>query len=147
MRTLEQMNAIEDIKQLKGRYFYCLDHKDWDGWRRDVFTPDASMEVQEVTQTPYVGIEVILEFLIPVLEGVKTIHHGHMPIIELTSPTTAKGIWAMEDVLFWPQGHARNAQGGRVHGYGHYHETYELTARGWRIKTLRLTRLHGPEPL
>jgi len=28
VRTLEEMNAIEDIKQLKARYFYCLDHKD-----------------------------------------------------------------------------------------------------------------------
>jgi hypothetical protein len=143
------MNAIEDIKQLKARYFYCLDHKDWDGWRRDVFTPDASMDVQEASPTPYVGIEVILEFLIPLLDGVRTIHHGHMPIIELTSPTTAKGIWAMEDVLFWPEGRGGNVHGasGRVHGYGHYHETYELTAGGWRIKSLRLTRLYGPAPL
>ena len=149
MRTLEEMNAIEDIKQLKARYFYCLDHKDWDGWRRDVFTSDASMDVQEVSPKPYVGIETILEFLIPVLAGVKTIHHGHMPIIELTSPSTAKGIWAMEDVLFWPEGRGGNVHGasGRVHGYGHYHETYELTVGGWRIKTLRLTRLHGPGPL
>jgi hypothetical protein len=23
--------AIEEIKKLKARYFYCLDHKDWEG--------------------------------------------------------------------------------------------------------------------
>jgi len=33
-----------------------------------------------------------------------------------------------------------------MHGYGHYHETYELIADGkgagrWLIKTLKLTRL------
>jgi hypothetical protein len=148
MRTLEQLNAIEDIKQLKARYFYCLDHKDWDGWRNEVFAADASMLVEEVRPEPYVGIETILDFLIPLLTPVKTIHHGHMPMIEITSPTTAKGVWAMEDVLFWPE-NAGSPHGatGRVHGYGHYHETYELTAGGWRIKSLRLTRLLSASPL
>ena len=28
-----------------------------------------------------------------------------------------------------------------MHGYGHYHETYERLPAGWRIKTLKLTRL------
>ena len=45
-------------------------------------------------------------------------HHGHMPEITLTSPTTASGIWSMEDML-------RYGDGTELHGYGHYHETYE----------------------
>jgi hypothetical protein len=57
-----------------------------------------------------------------------------MPEIEITSPTTARGVWAMEDMLRWPDGR-------ELHGYGHYHETYERTDDGWRIKTLTLTRL------
>jgi len=28
-----------------------------------------------------------------------------------------------------------------MHGFGHYHETYEKTAAGWRIKTMTITRL------
>ena len=40
-----------------------------------------------------------MAFLEPVLQDVVTVHHGHMPEIELTSPTTARGIWAMEDML------------------------------------------------
>src|ERR1700677_876690 len=28
---------IEEIKQLKARYFYHLDYKEWDGWREHVF--------------------------------------------------------------------------------------------------------------
>ena len=39
---------------------------------------------------------------------------------------------------------------GTLHGYGHYHETYEKGAGGWRITTSTLTRLHtdvvAPEP-
>lgn len=44
------------------------------------------------------------------------------------------GIWAMEDVLRWPDG-------SEVHGYGHYHETYDTLSDGWRIKTPTLTWL------
>ena len=36
----------------------------------------------------------------------QTVHHGHMPDIEITSPTTAKGIWAMEDKLRFADGTA-----------------------------------------
>ena len=38
---------IEDIKQLKSRYFYHLDRKEWDAWRESVFCHDASMHVPE----------------------------------------------------------------------------------------------------
>jgi len=63
-----------------------------------------------------------------------TVHHGHMPEIELTSATTATGVWAMEDMLRWPDGR-------EMHGYGHYHETYEKVGGAWRIKSSKLTRL------
>ena len=43
----------------------------------------------------------------------------------------------MEDKLRWPEGAPIRA----MHGYGHYHETYEKVAGEWRIKTITLTRL------
>jgi len=60
-----------------------------------------------------------------------------MPEIEITSPTTAKGLWAMQDYLRFP-GYATVD----LVGSGHYHETYEKQAGGkWRLKTYQLTRL------
>ena len=44
MDGIERLQAIEDIKQLKARYFRCMDTKDWDGFAA-VFTPDATMDV------------------------------------------------------------------------------------------------------
>ena len=41
----------------------------------------------------------------------------------------------MQDLLVWPNG-------GRLVGYGHYHETYESVGGAWKIKTTTLTRLH-----
>jgi SnoaL-like domain len=132
--------AIEAIKQVKARYFRCMDTKQWDGWN-DVFAPDATLDTRE--EAPdlelQVGREDIIAFVSGVLEGVTTVHHGHMPEIELTSATTAKGVWAMEDHLWFPEGSPLGMT--RMHGYGHYHETYELLDGRWYIKTLKLTRL------
>jgi hypothetical protein len=65
--------------------------------------------------------------------------------IELTSPTTATGVWALEDQLWWPEGGPLR----HMHGFGHYHETYEKAEAGWRIKSMTITRLHrlvDPQP-
>jgi hypothetical protein len=42
--TVERLEAVEEIKQLKARYFRCIDTKDWDGFTT-VFAPDARMDV------------------------------------------------------------------------------------------------------
>ena len=74
-----------------------------------------------------------------ILAEAPTVHHGHMPEIELTGPGTASGIWAMLDVV---------KLGAGFVGYGHYHEEYRKVEGDWRISRLRLTRLHieGAEP-
>lgn len=136
--------GIEQIKQLKARYFYCVDYKDWEGWR-SVFAADGELLAPELRDTPFTGIEEILDFFPAFLDGVKTIHHGHMPVIEIIDDRHAKGIWAMEDILFWPEGRPDGIPAGRVHGYGYYHEEYVKQSDGWRIQRLRLDRLHiGP---
>ncbi len=153
-----ELLAIEQIKQLKARYFRCMDAKDWSGFLA-VFTPDATIDSSEAyTPTDLNGNPVpvdgmpspppnpawrssdIAEFvadLANTLTGVVTVHHGHMPEIALTSAATASGIWSMEDMLRWPIGSPIR----EMHGYGHYRETYERLADGWRIKSLKLTRL------
>ena len=68
------------------------------------------------------------------LRDVVTVHQCHTPEIDLTSATTASAIWAMEDMLRWPDG-------TELHGYGHYHETYAKLDGDWRIKRSKLTRL------
>jgi hypothetical protein len=136
MTDIERLVAAEEIKQLKAHYFRYMDTKQWSGWA-EVFTADAVMDVSEeqVDQNIIKGRDKIIPFVSKVLEGVVTVHHGHMPEIEVTSPTTARGIWSMEDKLRWPNGKTT------LHGYGHYHETYEKVDGRWRIKTLKLTRL------
>jgi uncharacterized protein (TIGR02246 family) len=127
---------LEAIKQLKARYFRLMDTKDWAGFRA-LFTADVRVDVSGDGAGVYEGVETFLEMLVPTLEGVVTVHHGHTPEITLTSPTTATGIWAMEDHLQFPPGRGFTA----LHGYGHYHETYVKQDGEWRIASTKLTRL------
>ena len=142
MEPVERLMATEEIKQLKARYFRCMDTKDWAGFEQ-VFAADAVMdmsnEMRDRTTRGGItrGAAQIAAMVRTVVGPVVTVHHGHMPEIEITSPTTARGVWAMEDKLRWPEGSPVRT----IHGYGHYHETYERTDDGWRIKTITLTRL------
>ena len=138
---LERLLAIEEIGRLKASYFRCLDTKDW-ACIATLFTSDATAVYNvegsgdlATPDNPVTGNEAIAAFIQRAVEHLVTIHHGHMPEIEITSPTTATGIWAMLDILQEPGGE------NLVHGWGHYHETYERIDGRWYIKTLRLTRL------
>jgi uncharacterized protein (TIGR02246 family) len=127
------MDDIEMIKQLKARYFRTMDTKDWTAMR-EVFTDDVVINTTDSGGGVVAGADEFLEFLQAAIGEASTVHHGHMPEIELTSETTANGVWAMADIVKWPDG-------TELHGYGHYHETYEKVGDRWRIRTSKLTRL------
>ena len=123
--TLDELTAIEEIKKLKGRYCRVLDTKDWDGYG-NIFTRDATLNVDTGVGTmggdpqpiPEVrGRAEIQSSISRMLHGTITVHQCHTPEIELTSPTTATGIWAMEDIVEWP----RPNHHSNVYGRGYYH--------------------------
>jgi uncharacterized protein (TIGR02246 family) len=128
------MDDVEAIRQLKARYFRLMDTRDWAGMRQ-VFTDDVVMDTTGAGGRLVVGADEFMDGLQQVLAGATTVHHGHMPEIEITSATTATGIWALHDIVIWPTGM-------RLDGYGHYHETYRKVDGEWRIASSTLTRLH-----
>jgi len=134
--ALQRLVDIEAIKQLKARYFRLMDTKDWDAMR-EVFADDVWIDTTDSGGRVVEGADEFMAGLRELLHDVVTVHHGHMPEIDVTSDTTARGIWAMEDVLRWPDG----APIRTLHGYGHYHETYEKAEGQWRIASTTLTRL------
>jgi hypothetical protein len=139
MNDLEKLVAIEEIKKLKARYFRCADTKDWDGFK-EVFAPDALFDIsQDVPGCVLVGPDSIATAARVPLTGCVSVHHGHCPEIEITSDTTATGIWAMEDMLRWSQD--SESPNRTLHGCGHYMETYEKVRGRWCIKTMKLQRL------
>jgi hypothetical protein len=124
---------IEAIKQLKARYCRLLDTKDWQGWRRlfaDDFLSDTSKSGGKVIR----GADEFVAFTRKGLRDQPTVHQVHAPEIELTSATTARGVWALEDVV-------RFGPGVNLRGYGHYTETYEKVDGHWLFASSTLTRL------
>ena len=162
MTDVERLLAIEEIKQLKARYFRCVDSQDWKGFAT-IFTDDALMDMTEALQVrdpstgelqaPALpgaadfaashqdemrprGAKTIVDWVSSQVGGGSTVHHGHMPEIEITGPDTARGVWAMDDIVQFREGmHLKG-----MHGFGHYHESYARGPDGWRISSTKLTR-------
>ena len=126
-------DEVEEIRRLKARFCRALDTKDWPAYRQSL-TDDVTTDTTEAGGGVVTGADAFVEHLVGIIGEVSTVHHCHTPEIDLTSPTTAEGIWAMEDMLWFPDGTA-------LHGYGHYHEAYRRTDADWQIASLRLTRL------
>ncbi len=141
MNDIERLLAIEEIKQVKARYFWGLDHKDWDLWRREVWAPDGELHVPEFRPEPFSGLDAVIAYVSESVGDQVSVHHGHMPIIDFTSDTSASVIWAMEDRLYRTKEFPLYDGSTYLHGWGHYRETYVRLDTGWRIRTSQLTRL------
>ena len=134
---LQRLIEIEAIKQLKARYYRLIDTQQWDELER-IFVEDASFSFPGDAAGERQGAATLVGYARNSLEGGRSVHHGHMPEIELTSATTARGIWAMSDYCEY-----RTQPGMRrfLIGSGHYHEEYVKQDGEWKIARLRLTRL------
>lgn len=135
LADLQHFRDIEAIKQLKARYCRLLDAKDWTAWR-GLFADDFVSDTAESGGEVITGADAFIDYLRAHLgkPTQPTVHQVHAPEIELTSPTTATGIWALQDVV-------RLAPGVNLLGYGHYHETYVKIDGRWYLRSSKLTRL------
>jgi hypothetical protein len=144
----ERIGAIEDIKQLKARYFRCVDSGD-EALVPTVLADDCVLDYRGCCTDPVTG-EDFMPAMNVVLKGreswvsdafrktgVVTVHQGHQCEITITGATTAEGIWSFTDRFFMPPG----SPFSRLSGYGHYHETYEKIADEWKLKSTRITRI------
>jgi len=132
-REVRELRDIEEIKQLKARYFQLVDAQRWDAWADEVL---AEQVVTHHDSDELEGREVVVAAVSRALEGGQTVHHGNCPQITITGPDTAVGTWAMDDLvdLHGPDGPIV------LHGFGHYVEEYVRTRDGWRIARSVLTR-------
>ncbi|KAF0969112.1 MULTISPECIES: nuclear transport factor 2 family protein [Gordonia] len=150
MSAAETLLAIEEIKRVFAVRLRCMDTKQWHLYAGlhtdDVISetwgglPDDKQPRTDGESNRVIGREKLASTIRAMLDGpvpVTTAHHGHSPEIVLTSPTTARGIWAMEDNLWWSD----DAGEYHLRGFGHYHEEYRKVNGQWLISYRKLTRL------
>ncbi|MEU4097182.1 nuclear transport factor 2 family protein [Streptomyces sp. NPDC026673] len=134
IRRLDVLESVESIKKLKARYFRFVDEKKHDELAA-LFTPDAKLVTDGITwKSPQEFAYTVRDLTGPA----PSVHHGHMPEIDITGPDTASGIWSMQDLLTFPAG--KDAPEGH-NGYGQYRETYRRVDGQWLIDSVLLTRL------
>jgi hypothetical protein len=132
-----RIDDLEAVKAVMARYFRFIDTKQW-AELREVFTDSMTMSApDDVADAPaLVGGDRVVRVIERVLGPAMSVHRGFLPEIEFVGPGEARAIWAMEDVVEYPDAPERNFRGS-----GHYHATYLLTADGWKIDSLVLRRL------
>lgn len=134
---------------LKARYFFYLDTKQWTKLRA-LFTDDACFEGFRTTEP-----DAFVRASEDLLGNADSAHQGFMPRFWVRSETVVQTRWGMYDYITWPPG-SKIYQGddspqlSGFRGYGYYEELYQQTADGWRIAFMRLTRLrmeriYGPQ--
>ena len=100
MDDASTLMEIESLKQLKARYCRLLDAKDWTAWR-GIFADDFLSDTSEAGGKVIEGADEFVAFLRKTLgkPSQVTAHQVHAPELELTSDTTARGVWALEDTV------------------------------------------------
>jgi hypothetical protein len=134
--TPDDLVELEAIKRVKYAYIRCLDQKLWDEMAT-LFTADASASYGGGAYT-FEGRDDIVAFLVRSM-GAETFHSSHrvhQPEIDLTSPTTATGTWAMDDVV------VETGFGVTIRGAAFYRDEYVKVDGRWLIKTTGYKRTY-----
>ena len=132
MDKLQFLIDVEEIKSLKAKYFRSMDSKDWQGLS-SCFTEDLVADFRQGPGMLAEGRDNYIQQISEILANATTIHHGHMPEIDVLSATSATGVWSMEDIVKLPD--------VSLQGWGNYHESYRKEEGDWRIATIKLTRI------
>ena len=136
MSDVERLSALEEIKDLQARRCYAVDTSDWAAYEV-LHAPDHVSKNDGEAQA-YVGGKANADRIKKNHEtyGITSMHQVHSPIITFESATRARGIWSMEDNLWW-------TVEGVEHwskGFGFYHETYEKRDGKWLFTSRQLKR-------
>jgi hypothetical protein len=147
LMNLDTLISIEEIRQLMARYARLADEKRWADLAR-LFTPDGTFTsyAQDGSIVADMhGRQAIEENLSAVNAGdVQPIHMFLTSEIEPTGPDTAKGNYAMADLIYRGEGYdgkGANLPDFRVmRGWGHYDAEFVKDGGDWYIRTLVQTR-------
>ncbi|MFG2359030.1 nuclear transport factor 2 family protein [Streptomyces sp. NPDC048521] len=129
--VVQRLADIEDIRQVKARYFRYLDSKQWSQLAA-LFTAHPTIDVG----AKYGSGEELAERTAALLGEAPTAHQGFLPEIQVHGDR-AEAVWAMEDYVSFPRG---SSYKNGFHGYGEYRDTYKRINGHWYIDSTVLSR-------
>ncbi len=134
--TLQQLSDLEEIRQLKARYFRCID-TGAEGELATLFTEDVTIDLRGGGYRLQVrGRDEMVDFIGSSFNSdVVAMHHGHTPEIELTGADDARGTWYLQDRFINP------VRGTDTAGASLYRDTYRRTDDGWKIASSEYERV------
>lgn len=126
--TLDRLVAIEEIKRLKARFLRCVDTKDIECLRDEVFAPGAEIHFKGADYDLHaVGWTQIEEFYQEAFSPTKFgMHQAHTPEIEVDGET-ARGTWYLHDVF------VNLEENWTLEGSALYDDSYARIDGEWRI--------------
>ncbi len=134
--TPDELVEIEAIKRVKYRYLRCLDQKLWDELN-DVLTPGCIANYSGGAYA-FDGRDAIIDFLRNAMgsDSFLSSHRCHHPEIDLTSSTTATGVWALDDVVIMTEFDLT------LRGAAFYTDDYVKTDGHWYISRTAYKRTY-----
>ena len=127
-KEIQRLKDIEEIKNLKGQYFRCLDGKFWDELETTL-SPNIVTSYSDGKLVFHGPKEVTDYFKKTMPKEEISMHMGHTPEITIDSDTTATGKWYLEDKLIFTEG--SKYAGAGVNGGAFYTDKYEKVDGKW----------------
>jgi len=131
--------ALEEIRQLKYRYFRTLDLKEWEGFG-DCLAEDVKARYGTQAMSEPLHFDSRADVVAYMSENLSTsvisIHIGSHPEITVDGDTAA-GSWGFEDTVIVPDFKIL------IRGGGYYQDEYRKDPDGkWRIASTRYERIY-----
>jgi hypothetical protein len=133
------LQALEEIRQLKHRYLRAVDQKRWDVLEAALAEDAVADYGTRTLGKPLLltGRAEILAFMRDNLggDGIITFHFCGQPEIDIDGDT-ATGIWAFQDTVILKERRVV------IKGAAYYEEKYVRLPEGWRISYLTYNRIY-----
>jgi SnoaL-like domain len=130
MDPVEELRALEEIRQVKYRYLRCVDLKLWDEIG-DTFTADATVDYGTMVYGKPLQLsgrdEIVGFFRTKLGADILTVHSAGQPELSIDG-STARGTWSFEDTVIATKHRVV------IKGAAFYQDRYERGEDGrWRI--------------
>lgn len=138
-KEVQRLNDIQEILNLKGKYFRCMDGKLWDEMETTL-SPNIVTSYSNGKLVFHGPKETVGYISSHQPKEEITMHMGHTPEITILSETEAIGRWYLQDnLIFGPQ---HPYEGTGIQGGAFYTDKYEKVDGKWLILETGYERIY-----